>query len=380
MAAKPPSCTNSNSAQSSPPTPTVGLSAEYLTTMGIEFVVWDLAGTWGNRSIWHHAAQGAIICVIDSTDLDQVEETKRYLWRMCEHYDVQEKECPLLAFANKQDCLGALIVSDMKGKLESETRSQGPTGGGKATILYKLHLGKVVSTIPAHDFNMETITIEGTKFALWDLAGSWFPRVDLWSRSTDGIAAMVFVIDSTDAFQIEQAKTATWAYYRDYDTMGVEKAVMLVLANKQDCQEPQVLVVGIEGSGRHTFVQQLNLPGGGGITTKSILTTLSFGCDIIGQDNVPLSLSVYGGNPSMRWCGNSGTAGVVCVVDSSDKANIELTKVTLRRFFERYEQLLRKAVLLVLGNKQGRLDALSVTEVKERLELETRFKGRRWHI
>ncbi|KAG9065031.1 E3 ubiquitin-protein ligase trim23 [Linnemannia hyalina] len=144
--------------------------------------------------------------------------------------------------------------------------------------------------------------------------------------------------------------------------------------------EPQVLVVGIEGSGRYTFEQQLNLPGGGGITTKSILTTSSFGCDIIDQDNITLSLSVYGGNHSMIWHGNSGTASVVCVVDSSDEAKIELTKVTLGRFFERYEKLLRKAVLLVMANKQDRLDALSVTEVKERLELETRFKGRRWHI
>lgn len=95
--------------------------------MGIEFIIWDVAGTWGNRSLWHQIAQGAagVICVIDSTDLDQIEEAKGHLWRMFEHYDVQEKECPLLVFANKQDRLGALSVAEVKDKLELETRSQG---------------------------------------------------------------------------------------------------------------------------------------------------------------------------------------------------------------------------------------------------------------
>lgn len=145
--------------------------------------------------------------------------------------------------------------------------------------------------------------------------------------------------------------------------------------------QPQVLVVGIEGSGKRTFERQLTPPGGGGITTKSILTVHSFEDDIsINQHEGRLSLSVYGGNASMVWYGDSGTAGVIGVVDSSDEAKIELTKVAMGWFFERYEKLLRKAVLLVLANKQDRLDALSVTEVKERLELETRFKGRRWHI
>ncbi|KAG0054422.1 hypothetical protein BGZ90_005985, partial [Linnemannia elongata] len=107
--------------------PTVGFNVEYLTIMGIEFIIWDVAGTWGNRSLWHQIAQGAagVICVIDSTDLDQIEEAKGHLWRMFEHYDVQEKECPLLVFANKQDRLGALSVAEVKDKLELETRSQG---------------------------------------------------------------------------------------------------------------------------------------------------------------------------------------------------------------------------------------------------------------
>lgn len=110
-----------------PTIPSVGFNVEYLTIRGIEFIVWDMAGTWRNRSTWHQFAQGTagVICVIDSTDSDKVEETKEHLWRMFEQYDVQQKECPLLVFANKQDCLGALSVAEVKDKLELETRSQG---------------------------------------------------------------------------------------------------------------------------------------------------------------------------------------------------------------------------------------------------------------
>lgn len=107
----------------------------------------------------------------------------------------------------------------------------GPAGSGKTSLLS----GEVITAIPTHGFNMKTLTIEGTKFTLWELAGSWFQRVALWSRHTDGIAAMVFVVDSTDLFQIEQTKTVMWTYYSDYDTIG-EKGVMLLFANKQDCQ------------------------------------------------------------------------------------------------------------------------------------------------
>ncbi|KAG0279156.1 E3 ubiquitin-protein ligase trim23 [Linnemannia gamsii] len=118
------------------------------------------------------------------------------------------------------------------------------------------------------------------------------------------------------------------------------------------------------------------------ITTKSIICNSSHDDIYLSfQDDVLFKVAIYGGNPSMMWNHNTaGTAGVVCVVDSADEIKIEQTGVALSGFYERHEKLLRKSVLLVLANKQDRLGALSVAEVKGRLELETRFKGRRWHI
>lgn len=40
---------------------------------------------------------------------------------------------------------------------------------GKTTILYKLKLNRVISTVPTVGFNVETIDIQRTSFVVWDL-------------------------------------------------------------------------------------------------------------------------------------------------------------------------------------------------------------------
>lgn len=95
-------------------------------------------------------------------------------------------------------------------------------GSGKTSLLYKLFLGKVVTTTPTHFANTETLTIQGTKFTLWDVGGPWFRRIDLWSHYTDRMVAIIFVVDSTDAFQIEETKTVMWRYFSDFDAQGLE--------------------------------------------------------------------------------------------------------------------------------------------------------------
>ncbi|KAF9298307.1 hypothetical protein BGZ88_007152 [Linnemannia elongata] len=248
--------------------------------MGIEFIIWDVAGTWGNRSLWHQIAQGAagVICVIDSTDLDQIEEAKGHLWRMFEHYDVQEKECPLLVFANKQDRLGALSVAEVKDKLELETRSQGRrwhirgsiattgdglmggmewmatqlkgtsknigppkrrvlmvgvAGCGKTTLLYHLHLGKTIATVPTLGYNVETLTINGIELTIWDVGGDWNYRNGLWRHYIPQADGIIFVVDSSDESQIDAVKTVLCELYRDFESQ-LKRSVLLVFANKQD--------------------------------------------------------------------------------------------------------------------------------------------------
>jgi ADP-ribosylation factor-like protein 1 len=42
---------------------------------------------------------------------------------------------------------------------------------GKTTILYRLQVGEVISTIPTIGFNVETVTYKNIKFQVWDLGG-----------------------------------------------------------------------------------------------------------------------------------------------------------------------------------------------------------------
>lgn len=57
------------------------------------------------------------------------------------------------------------------GEKEARILILGLDNAGKTTILYRLHLGEVVSTIPTIGFNLETVTYKNIKFSVWDLGG-----------------------------------------------------------------------------------------------------------------------------------------------------------------------------------------------------------------
>ena len=47
----------------------------------------------------------------------------------------------------------------------------GLDAAGKTTILYKLKLGEVVTTIPTIGFNVETVEYKNLSFTCWDVCG-----------------------------------------------------------------------------------------------------------------------------------------------------------------------------------------------------------------
>ncbi|EYB99022.1 hypothetical protein Y032_0126g1357 [Ancylostoma ceylanicum] len=55
----------------------------------------------------------------------------------------------------------------------------GLDNAGKTTILYKLKLGEVVTTIPTIGFNVETVNYRNLSFTVWDVGGQERIRV-LW--------------------------------------------------------------------------------------------------------------------------------------------------------------------------------------------------------
>ena len=78
---------------------------------------------------------------------------------------------------------------------------------GKTTILYKLKLGEVVSTIPTIGFNVEFIDHKGRELTIWDVGGQDKIRI-IWRHYFQNTKAIIYVVDSTDKQRIED-----WLFY-----------------------------------------------------------------------------------------------------------------------------------------------------------------------
>jgi len=67
--------------------------------------------------------------------------------------------------------LFAKVFDSWIGKTEVRILMLGLDGAGKSTILYKLKLGEVLSTVPTIGFNVETLEYNNISFTVWDIGG-----------------------------------------------------------------------------------------------------------------------------------------------------------------------------------------------------------------
>merc|ERR1719251_661922 len=80
----------------------------------------------------------------------------------------------------------------------------GLDAAGKSTVLYKMHLGEVLATIPTIGFNVETVEYKNIKFTTWDVGGQDKIR-PLWRHYYIGTDAVIFVVDSNDRERIDDS-------------------------------------------------------------------------------------------------------------------------------------------------------------------------------
>jgi ADP-ribosylation factor-like protein 1 len=106
----------------------------------------------------------------------------------------------------------------------------GLDNAGKTTLLYRLKIGEVVTTIPTVGFNVESVTYKTLNFNVWDLGGQTSIR-PYWRCYYANTAAVVFVIDSTDVDRLHTAQEELRAML---DEEELRDAALLVFANKQD--------------------------------------------------------------------------------------------------------------------------------------------------
>lgn len=126
--------------------------------------------------------------------------------------------------------ISALFSRIFSTKRDVRLLMVGLDGAGKTTILYKLKLGEVVTTIPTIGFNVETLHYRNLSFVVWDVGGQDKIR-PLWRhyfRNTDGL---VYVVDASDRERLACAKEELHAILSDSE---MRAAVVLVMANKQD--------------------------------------------------------------------------------------------------------------------------------------------------
>merc|ERR1719274_148602 len=90
-------------------------------------------------------------------------------------------------------------------KKEMRILMVGLDAAGKTTILYKLKLGEVLTTIPTIGFNVETVEYKNINFTVWDVGGQDKIR-KLWRYYYQNTQGLIFVIDSNDRERIEDAR------------------------------------------------------------------------------------------------------------------------------------------------------------------------------
>ncbi|MEW5300541.1 MAG: hypothetical protein WDW36_003468 [Sanguina aurantia] len=116
------------------------------------------------------------------------------------------------------------------GDKEARILVLGLDNAGKTTILYRLQVGEVVSTIPTIGFNVETVTYKNIKFQVWDLGGQTSIR-PYWRCYYPNTQAVIYVVDSTDT---ERISTSREEFHAILEEEELRDSLILVYANKQD--------------------------------------------------------------------------------------------------------------------------------------------------
>lgn len=124
----------------------------------------------------------------------------------------------------------ASIFRNLFGKKEMRILMVGLDAAGKTTILYKLKLGEIVTTIPTIGFNVETVEYKNISFTVWDVGGQDKIR-PLWRHYFQNTQGLIFVVDSNDRERIQEACDELARMLNEDE---LRDAVVLVFANKQD--------------------------------------------------------------------------------------------------------------------------------------------------
>ncbi|KAH3743803.1 ADP-ribosylation factor 1 [Pelomyxa schiedti] len=135
------------------------------------------------------------------------------------------------------------------GRKDMRILMVGLDAAGKTTILYKLKLGEIVTTIPTIGFNVETVEYKNINFTVWDVGGQDKIR-PLWRHYFQNTQGLIFVVDSNDRERISEAHDELQKMLNEDE---LREAVVLVFANKQDLPNAMTVSELTDKLGMHTL-------------------------------------------------------------------------------------------------------------------------------
>jgi len=144
------------------------------------------------------------------------------------------------------------VFKSLFGKKDVRILMVGLDAAGKTTILYKMKLGEIVTTIPTIGFNVETVEYKNIKFTMWDVGGQDKLR-PLWRHYFQNTNGVIFVVDSNDKERVGAARDELQKMLSEDE---LRDAVLLVFANKQDLPNAMSTAEITDKLGLHSLRQR----------------------------------------------------------------------------------------------------------------------------
>lgn len=141
------------------------------------------------------------------------------------------------------------LFTRLFGKSQVRILMVGLDAAGKTTILYKLKLGEIVTTVPTIGFNVETLEYKNISFTVWDVGGQDKIRT-LWRHYFQNTQGVIFVIDSNDRERVTEAREELARMLSEEE---LNDAVLLIFANKQDLPNAMTASEITDRLGLHSF-------------------------------------------------------------------------------------------------------------------------------
>eukprot|EP01083_Nonionella_stella_P001488 4295_1 len=146
--------------------------------------------------------------------------------------------------------MGAAVtkaIGSISGQSHVRAVMMGMENSGKTTMLYKIKLNEVVTTIPTIGFGVEMMEWKNLSIHVIDVGGDDKIR-PLWRHLFENTQAVIWVIDSTDKHKIEcecideTHQTTTSELHETMNEDLLQDVVLLVFANKYDLTHTMELV------------------------------------------------------------------------------------------------------------------------------------------